>query len=354
MKRLSVLLLTAVASVMLLSACSQKEAPPPAVEETLPPSEELVRSKITNEWIAKELDDQRPIAVMIPNEAAVIPHYGLSEASVLYECCVEGRMTRMLGIFEDYASIKKLGNVRSLRDYYVYWAFEWDAVICHFGGPYYIDEIMAQSTTDHLDGNVLSAPFFRTAERDAPHNAFLNGTLIQDALTACNIDSTDRQLADSTHYLFSDVAFPNTLTQYADAEDASFLDMSEAYPVTRCYFRYHPEDHLYYRFQYLENGVDAPHIDGTNDKQLSFANIVIESHEYEVRDQKGYLSYETIGSGDAWYLTEGKLISCTWEKTGDYAATRYYDFSGNEILFNTGKTMVFIIKDGDTFSYGIE
>ena len=106
------------------------------IDDTIPPKEGMVRSKLTNEWIDPNIYDQRPIAVMIPNESSAIPHYGLSEASILYEANVEGRMTRMMAIFEDYESIEKLGNIRSLRDYYPYWAFEWDAIICNFGGPY--------------------------------------------------------------------------------------------------------------------------------------------------------------------------------------------------------------------------
>lgn len=328
------------------------ESSVPIVDDSIPPKEGMVRSKITNEWIDEDLYDQRPLAVMIPNESSAIPHYGLSEASVLYECNVEANMTRLIAIFEDYESIEKLGNIRSLRDYYTYWAFEWDAIICHFGGPYYIDEVMAQTTTDNLDGNVLSNPFFRSSDRKAPHNAYLDGSLVKPVLEKQGIDITDRGIADAAHYNFANPSEPNTLTQYSYAEDATYIDMTACYPVTRCYFEYNEADGLYYRSQYVSNGNDGPHIDGANGKQLTFSNILIESHDYAVRDQKGYLWYETVDSGrDAWYITQGKLIKCTWEKVSEYGATRYYDEAGNEIALNTGKTMVLIIKDGNMFSY---
>lgn len=321
-------------------------------DENVPPKEGMVRSKLTNDWIDEALYNQRPLAVMIPNESSAIPHYGLSEASILYECNVEANMTRLLAIFEDYESIEKLGNVRSLRDYYTYWAFEWDAIICHFAGPYYIDEVMAKSTTDSLNGNILSSPFFRSSDRSAPHNAYLNGTQVKSVLEKLDIDIYDRGLADETHYNFTTVSNPNTLTQYKSAEDAAYVDMSACYPVTKCYFEYNEDDGLYYRSQYLSNGTDGPHIDGANGKQLTFTNILIESHDYATRDQKGYLWYETVDSGrDAWYITQGKIIKCTWEKASEFGATRYYDENGDEIILNTGKTMVLIIQDGDTFHY---
>ena len=374
MKKLPLVLLTAAASVAILTGCGDKDTitgktstdesiskgstgetageTGSSVTEDIAPSEGMVRSKLTNEWINEKLYDQRPLAVVIPNEAAAIPHYGLSEASILYECNVEGDTTRMLAVFEDYESIKKLGNIRSLRDYYAYWAFEWDAIICHFGGPYYIDDVMAKSTTDSLNGSVLSEPFFRSTDKNLPHNAYLNGSLVKSVLEKKNIEIYDRGLADETHYNFTTPSDPNTLTQYTNAEDAVYVDMSACYPVTRCYFEYNPEDGLYYRSQYLSNGTDGPHIDGANNQQLTFTNILIESHDYFVRDALGYLWYETVDSGrDAWYITQGKIIKCTWEKTSEFGATRYYDENGEELTLNTGKTMVMIIQDGDMFSY---
>ena len=335
MKKLPLVLLTAAASVAILTGCGDKDTitgktstdesiskgstgetageTGSSVTEDIAPSEGMVRSKLTNEWINEKLYDQRPLAVVIPNEAAAIPHYGLSEASILYECNVEGDMTRMLAVFEDYESIKKLGNIRSLRDYYAYWAFEWDAIICHFGVPYYIDDVMAKSTTDSLNGSVLSEPFFRSTDKNLPHNAYLNGSLVKSVLEKKNIEIYDRGLADETHYNFTTPSDPNTLTQYTNAEDAVYVDMSACYPVTRCYFEYNPEDGLYYRSQYLSNGTDGPHIDGANNQQLTFTNILIESHDYFVRDALGYLWYETVDSGrDAWYITQGKIIKCTW------------------------------------------
>lgn len=369
MKKLQAALLAA-AFIILLAGCSEKDTTLPDTDDVsdtttteaadselsltdVPPKEGMIRSRFTNEWIEEELYAQRPLAVMIPNESAAIPHYGISEASILYECNVEGNMTRMMAIFEDYDTIKKLGNIRSLRDYYTYWAFEWDAIICCYGGPYYIDEIMAKSTTDSLNGSILSNnPFFRASDRKLPHNAYLNGTLVKAALKKQNIEINDRGLADAKHYNFTTPSEPNTLSQYSSAEDASYIDMSACYPVTKCYFEYNEEDSLYYRSQHLDGGTDGPHIDGANGEQLVFVNILIESHDYATRDNIGYLWYETVDSGrDAWYITHGKLIKCTWEKTSEFGATRYYDENGDEITLNTGKTMVLIIQDGDMFNY---
>ncbi|MCD7863931.1 MAG: DUF3048 domain-containing protein [Lachnospiraceae bacterium] len=376
MKKSCIMLLTCVVTCFMLIGCSagSRQAPsesviiieesvetgtepaPQSSEDAAPEPEShegMVRSYLTNEWIEEETASLRPLAVMIPNESSAIPHYGISQASILYECAVEGSMTRLMGIFEDYESIGKLGNIRSVRDYYVYWAFEWDAILCHFGGPYYADDILAEETTDDLDGNLLSAPYYRSTDRSAPHNAYLDTTQVSEALNAQGIDASDRGLKDETHCLFADDDTPNLLTQYADADACTYLDMSGSYPLTRCYFEYNEEDGLYYRFQYLSGGTDGPHIDGANGEQLSFANIIIQCTESAVRDDEGYLWYRDVDTSgrDAWYITRGQIIHCTWSKETNYGATRYYDDDGNEITFSTGKTMVLIIQDGDTFDY---
>jgi len=50
-----------------------------------------------------------------------------------------------------------------------------------------------------------------------------------------------------------------------------------------------------------------------------------------------------------WFFTNGKGIPIRWEKMSDFEPTRFYDEFDNEIEFNTGKTMILIIQDGDTF-----
>ena len=171
MKRLKVLLLVALSSTLLLTACGKKEEPEaiqeasvveveaPTVEETvieetndedLPPEEGMERSALTNEWVPAEVASLRPLAVMVPNDKGALPHYNLSNADILYECLVEGEITRLMAVFGDWTKLERVGNIRSCRDYFVYWAFEWDALYVHAGGPFYIDEVIGRKDTQLL------------------------------------------------------------------------------------------------------------------------------------------------------------------------------------------------------------
>lgn len=376
MKRLQVLFLVALSSSLLLFGCGKEEETPvsqPIVEPIIeaqpqevvedpveevpeedldaPPAEGMVRSRLTNEWVDEEVAKTRPIAVMVPNSKTA-SQYGLSDASILYECNVEGSMTRLMGVWEDWSNIEKLGNIRSCRDYYLYWAFEWDAIYIHYGGPFYIDELVGREDTQNINCINFSNATYRDTAKNSTDNAFTSTDRIKDAMEHYGYSMEYRDgYADETHYQFATNAEPNTLEQYTDAITATKIDMSPAYPVTNCYFLYNEETGLYDRYQHLSGDSDGPHVDLANNEQLSFKNVLIQSTYFEVRDQKGYLAFQCHDTTrDGWFFTNGKGIHVTWEKTSDYGATRYYDDAGNEIKLNTGKTMVCILEDGDSFN----
>ena len=209
MKRLQALLLLSLASTFLLFGCGKKEevdeqpavsqviekqpeleetneTAEPAAEEAptddeAPPKEGMVRSTLTNEWIEGDLKDARPISIMVPNDSSALPHYNLSKADILYECPVEGNITRSMAVIKDWENLDRIGNVRSCRDYFVYWAFEWDSIYLHFGGPYYINEIIERKDTDHITGcaygdkrtdGLYEGTFYRSTDKKAPQNAY--------------------------------------------------------------------------------------------------------------------------------------------------------------------------------------
>ncbi len=326
----------------------------PEIDASLPPQEGMTRSRLTNEWVDGDVAVTRPIAVMTPNEINAIPHYNLSKASVIYEAKVEGNMTRMMAVYEDWEDLSQIGNIRSLRSYFAYWAFEWDAFIVHFGGPYFINDLIDTPTTENVDGNLGSddAAFFRTANRISPHNAYANGSGLEEVIDNKGYSKYYRDLVDDNHFLFAAAATPNTLSQYeTGARNATYIDMSGSYPLTRCYFEYNEDDGLYYRSQHLAGGTDGPHMDEATGEQLSFKNILIQNIKTEDIGE-GYLAMQCHdNTKDGWFFTNGKGIHVTWEKSSDYSSTKFYDDYGNEIILNTGKTMICVIEDGDTFTF---
>ncbi len=365
MKRKSFLVLLLAATLALSAGCSKKEEKTEApateeevTEEPVEASEEtstteesregMVRSPITNEWIDESIENQRPIAVMYNNIQAALPQANIAKADLIYECYVEGNLTRLLCIFKDWKDLEKIGPVRSCRDYYVYWALEWDSIYCHFGGPkLYVDDILSRNDIENLDGTYLDgSSFFRTTDRKAPHNAYTSGEGVAEAMEQYDYSETYRdKYYEGDHFQFASESEPVTLEDGIPA-----TRVEPGYAVAKPVFTYNEEDGLYYREQYGE-----PHIDQVTGDQLAFKNIILQNTYYEVRDAKGYLAFQCHDSGrKGYYITNGRAIEITWEKDGDYDATTYYDMDGNEITLNTGKTFICILEDGNTDNVVIE
>ena len=118
--------------------------------------EELYESELTGEWIPAQLKDQRPVAVMVDNESIALPHFGTSAGDVVYELMnstANGRITRLMVLMKDWGSITQLGSIRSVRSSNIPLAGEWNAVLVHDGGPFYVDEYFAKPyASQHLSG----------------------------------------------------------------------------------------------------------------------------------------------------------------------------------------------------------
>ena len=89
-------------------------------EEDLPDGK--VRNELTGELIDESLANQRPIAVMVDNESIALPHYGLTQADVVYEMMnstANGEITRFMALFKDWGSgfSERLGDIRAVWKY---------------------------------------------------------------------------------------------------------------------------------------------------------------------------------------------------------------------------------------------
>ena len=60
-------------------------------------------------------------------------------------------------------------------------------------------------------------------------------------------------------------------------------------------------------------------------------------------EDKGRQELYNIGTGEGVFITNGKAINITWEKTSRQNKTKYYDNEGKEIILNDGITWVQIV-----------
>ncbi|MGN0341579.1 MAG: DUF3048 domain-containing protein [Roseburia sp.] len=300
-------------------------------------SEGMMRSYLTGQWVSSDLAQQRPIAIMIGNTNDALPQYGLSQADILYEVPVEGGITRLMGIFEDYSNLDKIGSVRSCRHYFAYYAMEFDAIYVHYGQAIYATELLESDQIDNLngiDGTIDSLTFYRDPERKQPHNAFVSTQGIQAGIEHQGYETTyDEEYTG--HYLFNED--DENEIQLSDGEDAAVVQ--PGYYISNTWFEYNEEEGVYYRFEFKK-----PHTDEMNGEQLKFKNILIQYADSKVLDEnRGYLDVTTVGSGTGKYITNGKSIDITWKRDSENDITRYYDEDGKEITLNQGKTNVCVV-----------
>ena len=121
MKKAKLLLLALLTAAMMFGcgkeeAVSEQPTEQPEAESVIIETGNMVTSYLTGKQVDEAIGRQRPLAVMFNNIEAGCPQTGISRADVVYECPVEGRITRLMGIIENWHDLEKIGSIRSCRD----------------------------------------------------------------------------------------------------------------------------------------------------------------------------------------------------------------------------------------------
>lgn len=335
------------AMTLSMVACGNKtaevETPDDVSEEVeAEPTEELEDTGYYSVLTGLPVDTEeetklRPIAIMTENTKIALPQYGLNQAGVLYECPVEGGITRMMAIYDQKTAfnLEQIGNVRSCRPYYAFIASEYDAIYVHYGQSIQGLTLLETGIVDNLsglDGEVSGTVFFRTSDKEAPHNAYASGAGIEKGMEKKGYRGTYN--SDYNGYF----KFSKTGNQLEDGKDCQV--MSLYYMDNSPYFIYNEETGLYERYEFGQKQVDA--IDG---EQVAVKNVIFKNCPSSIYDGTQYLNIPVDGSGEGKYFTNGKMIDITWAKETESAVTHYYDLSGNEIEINPGQTWVCVVEN---------
>ncbi len=355
-KLLSLLFATALASYSLIGCGNDEpasgpiiiepEISKPAEESSAPESSEEVkepesveenhdgmyRSELTNEWIDEDLKDQRPVAIIVDNELTALDHYGLTQADIVYEIMnstANGEITRFMCLVKDWESITRFGSIRSVRPTHLMIAPEYNAILVHDGGPFYIDAYLKNDWVDNLSGG------FKRIENGKPREftEYVTTGEIADRIEAAKIDREYNDHYKGAHWNFSDETVD--LTEIYNSSDCTFIDLP--FPHNKSELEYDEETETYLYSEYGKAHIDLEN----DDKQLAFTNVLIQCVELKELDANGYMEFNVINNeGKAYYITGGQSIPVTWTKAHDTQPTEYYDSNGNQITLNTGKTYI--------------
>lgn len=323
---------------------TDKEGTDEPIEEVIP--ENSYRSELTNEWISEDLKDQRPVAIMVDNEKIALPHFGTSDADIVYELVnstLNGRITRFMCIIKDWKNIEQFGSVRSTRPTNCYLFPEYNAILVHDGGPFMIDEWLSRpNAKDHLSGGFarytngknweyteyVTADDYTNPDTGKGYDGLL------DRIKSAGFDTEYNEYYMGPHFNFSDKEL--SLSEEDDAVECRKIELP--YDHNSSTLTYDEKTKTYIYSEYNNEYTDALYDDG---RGLSFKNVIIQGAaiaEYG----NGYLIYDAIKSGkDGWFITDGYAVPIYWEKKDTNSLTRYYRAdTGDEITLNTGKTYI--------------
>lgn len=314
------------------------EAPEEDFGTPLPVPEGQYLSELTGLPINKDLEMQRPIAVMIDNEIKALPHYNTAGADIVYEMMnstANDRITRLMCIYKDWENLPQTGSIRSVRPTNILVAQEYDAVICHDGGPFHINDYLSRYPY-HFSGTFSRVNNGKAREFT---EYILKGDL--DRNFARTGWSKEYREAPTPHFNFADYGTTTNLDDW-DADGIRTANRIEL-PF------YHNKSKLVYNeetktYDYYEYG--KQHLDAETQAPLTFTNVLLQDCSFHQYDKNGYLIYNCIDKFRfAYYCTEGKNISILWTKEGEGGVTRFFNASGEEIKINPGKTYIGIIPD---------
>ncbi len=329
---------------------SQQTQEQPSVDETTEeietPVEEtregMYRSEITNEWIDESLQNQRPIAVMVDNEKKALPHFGLTEADVVYEMMnstQNGRVTRLMAIVKDWGKITQFGSIRSTRPTNVMLAGEWNAVLCHDGGPYHIDAYIAKPYNNNFSGGFSRVKNGKPTE----FTEYICTGDLDKKFSNSKYTTEYNEYYQGPHYNFS-----NTELNLGDRDDSfSCTEIQLPFPHNSSTLRYNESTGTYDYYEYGQAHQDPQH----NNAQLTFKNLLIQNCSFNQLDPNGYMIYNVVDNPNnnpnvcvGYYITNGKGIDVTWLKADQSDKTIFMDkATGEEVEINTGKTYVALV-----------
>jgi hypothetical protein len=272
------------------------------------------------------------LSVKVENTPDARPQVGIDEADIVYEEEVEGNITRLVAMFNSTAP-ETIGPVRSVRaqDPAIVWPVK--GIFAYSGGAEGPVNDINNAPVHAVDNTAAIANGVNGMERDAPgqpprqapHNLYGHGPALFS--------------------LGGDPKPPPPLFQYSEAgvPPPPDADLGEAVLSMRVGFlagydptyQWDAASGTWKRFQ-----LGQPHL-VVGGAQIAPTNVVVQFTNYlDVSDA------ETVGEGDAWIFTGGRVRKGRWIRPNLDTPARYVDAAGNPILLTPGRTWVELLPLG--------
>jgi hypothetical protein len=337
-------------AVLVASSCSGgAKAAPPTTTTTIPPPTTTTSTSTTSTTVAPTtttapvpryvftglpvsdpLTENRPaLVVKIDNHPDAVPQTGLNQADVVYEEVVEG-ITRFFSVFQSSDSTP-VGPIRSARTTDVnlvaglsHPLFAWSG-----GNPTVQRQIGAADLTDVGQGqDNKPGGYFRQSGRAAPHN------LYADTVALYTLAPTGEG-APAALFPFRGDDEPSPV-----GEATSGVKLTLA--STPAQFVWDAASKTWLRDEY-----GKPHKDAAG-TQIAPANVIVQFVSYVSVPGIGQSQQAvTVGEGEAWIFTDGKLVKGKWSRPDPKQPAVYTDAFGGPVKLTPGRTWIELPPPGE-------
>ncbi len=293
--------------------------------------------------------EKRPLVVKIDNVPLGRPHYGITQADMVFEILVEGLVTRLAVVFQSQDP-QSIGSVRSarladrslapmVRGALVYSgtsAFEMPLIQADAAQGKYVD-----LSADYTAG------FYRVNFRPIPYNLFTSAQAMRQAIAAHGADGP--QTVPSWGFL-ADPDHAPALAGMPGAVPATDITIPYREDTSRVAYRYDPQTRTYARSQ-NSDGVPLREIDGVNNQPVAAANVLIVHTEIwevpEIVDAAGAHAHDMrlVGSGAATVFRDGLRQEGTWSRAAETDPFLFKNGAGERILLAPGQTWIHVIPN---------
>ncbi len=292
-------------------------------------------SILTGESVTSEVAERRPLAVVVENYPTSRPQAGLSFADLVWEAPTEGGITRFLAIFQKGLP-SKIGPVRSARPYFNDWVREVAGFYAHSGGS---PEALAELTKGIAgvqDVNEFShgAAYWREENEARPHNLYT---------------------ATSRFYSYAALqnwSLKNTLSGwlYGSDKEVGNILTEQAVQILVPYYPW--EYDVLWKYQaetgvYLRSMDYKPHIDKITNQQLQTKNLIVMFTDVTPipHDPLLRVNIRTIGEGQAYLFTSGKVYQGKWQRTSLNSSTEFLASDGSYLPLTPGNIWISVMDN---------
>ena len=312
------------ASSQAASSQAEQQVPElPQAENDMPMPAEGISALTGRET---EYYGQRPVAVMLYNDKAAWPQWGIGDTELLIEANTEGQGSWLMAVYDGVDALQKVGPVGQGRDLFLQMVMPLQAIPMYVGSDAYTSNLVNYYGYQPLDGIYTGTSDLDTERAKLyleQYSWYTTSSLVPGALGLYGQSSEGK---------------PNSFFQFAEG---SVPQNSQGYELAITYgsertarLVYVPEDQRYYL---REGDVPQTDADRPEDSETRFSNVILLMASSGMKDNGVTRQYDLSG-GEGLYLSGGGVQTIRWEKGDAMAPLKLYDQNGSMLNVQPGRT----------------